>query len=65
MLPVATDGRILAALGIQTYDFLPMTLPPDFDFARDFHGAEERVPAEALDFRANAIYGVLRRFGPT
>jgi acetylornithine deacetylase/succinyl-diaminopimelate desuccinylase-like protein len=65
MLPVATDGRTLAALGIQTYGFLPMNLPPDFDFARTIHGADERVPAEALNFGADAIYEVLRRFGPT
>ena len=62
MLPVATDGRTLAALGIQTYGFLPLTLPPDFDFARTIHGADERVPAEALTFGADAIYQVLRRF---
>jgi acetylornithine deacetylase/succinyl-diaminopimelate desuccinylase-like protein len=65
MLPVATDGRTFAALGIQTYGFLPMTLPPGFDLARTIHGADERVPAEALTFGADAIYQVLRRFGPT
>jgi acetylornithine deacetylase/succinyl-diaminopimelate desuccinylase-like protein len=62
VLPAATDGRTLATLGIQTYGFLPMTLPPEFDFARTIHGPDERVPVAALRFGAEAIYRVLERF---
>jgi acetylornithine deacetylase/succinyl-diaminopimelate desuccinylase-like protein len=63
MLPAVTDGRYFTRLGIQTYGFLPMNLPEDFDFYASIHAADERVPVEALDFGAAAIYRVLQRFG--
>jgi acetylornithine deacetylase/succinyl-diaminopimelate desuccinylase-like protein len=50
-------------LGIQTYGFLPMPLPPDFNFAQSIHAADERIPAEAVAFGAEAIYKALQRFG--
>jgi acetylornithine deacetylase/succinyl-diaminopimelate desuccinylase-like protein len=56
-----TDGRHFSKLGIQTYGFLPMRLPPDFEFLRLVHSADERIPAQAVDFGANAIYRVLQR----
>jgi acetylornithine deacetylase/succinyl-diaminopimelate desuccinylase-like protein len=59
----ATDGRCFAQLGIQTYGFLPMILPPDFNFISTIHAADERIPVEAVAFGANAIFEVLRRFG--
>jgi acetylornithine deacetylase/succinyl-diaminopimelate desuccinylase-like protein len=63
MLPAVTDGRYFARLGIQTYGFLPMSLPEDFDFYSSIHAADERVPVAALDFGADAVYKVLQRFG--
>lgn len=60
----ASDGRIFSRLGIQTYGFLPMQLPEDFNFAQTIHGADERIPVEAIAFGTNAIYNVLQRFGP-
>ena len=63
LLPAATDGRLFARLGIQTYGFLPMPLPADFKFLETVHGANERIPVTALDFGAEAIYQLLRRFG--
>ena len=63
MLPAVTDGRYFTRLGIQTYGFLPMNLPEDFDFYASIHAADERVPVAALDFGADAIYKVLQRFG--
>jgi acetylornithine deacetylase/succinyl-diaminopimelate desuccinylase-like protein len=63
MLPAVTDGRYFTRLGIQTYGFLPMNLPEDFDFYASIHAADERVPVEALDFGADAVYKVLQRFG--
>ena len=64
LFPAITDGRFFSRLGIQTYGFLPMQLPADFNFNETVHAADERIPAEALDFGAAAIYKVLRRFGP-
>ena len=59
----ATDGRFFEQLGIQTYGFLPMNLPADFNFSRLLHAADERIPASALEFGTDAIFQVLNRFG--
>ena len=58
-----TDARHFARLGIQTYGFQPMKLPPGMDIAKLAHGADERIPVEALEFGTMAIYKVLQRFG--
>ena len=58
-----TDGRLFSRLGIQTYGFLPMQLPEDMNFIRMAHGANERIPVEAVTFGTNAIYELLQRFG--
>lgn len=63
MLPAATDSRYFSQLGIQTYGFLPMTLPEEMNFTQLIHSADERIPVEAMDFGTNAIYKVLQRFG--
>jgi acetylornithine deacetylase/succinyl-diaminopimelate desuccinylase-like protein len=57
-----TDGRFFARLGIQTYGFLPMKLPAGFDFWKTVHAANERVPADALEFGTTAIQRALERF---
>ena len=63
LLSATSDGRIFSRLGIQTYGFLPMQLPDDLSFARTIHGADERIPVEAMTFGTNAMYKVLQRFG--
>jgi acetylornithine deacetylase/succinyl-diaminopimelate desuccinylase-like protein len=63
LMPGVSDARFFARLGIQTYGFLPMKLPAGFDFWSGVHGADERVPADAVDFGANAVYEALARFG--
>jgi acetylornithine deacetylase/succinyl-diaminopimelate desuccinylase-like protein len=62
LLGGTTDGRFFSRLGIQTYGFLPMPLPEDFNFSQTIHAADERIPIEAVEFGANAIYEVLKRF---
>jgi acetylornithine deacetylase/succinyl-diaminopimelate desuccinylase-like protein len=57
-----TDARFFAGLGIQTYGFLPMYLPPELRFTKLIHAADERIPAEALDAGTDAIVKVLHRF---
>ena len=57
-----TDARFFAQLGIQTYGFLPMRLPSDFAFLPLVHAADERIPADAVEFGAEAIFGALQRF---
>ena len=57
-----TDARFFSRLGIQTYGFIPLKLPEDFNFIRTIHAADERVPVEALDFGAQAIFKAMQRF---
>jgi len=57
-----TDGRFFSRLGIQTYGFLPMKLPRDFNFSQKLHAANERIPVEAIDFGTNAIWNLFQRF---
>jgi len=63
LMPGVSDARFFARLGIQNYGFLPMKLPPEFDFWSGVHGADERVPAAAVEFGAAAVYEALARFG--
>lgn len=62
ILSGVTDARFFSRLGIQTYGFLPMTLPEDFNFTNIIHSANERVPAAAIEFGAQAMYEALKRF---
>ena len=57
-----TDGRHFSRLNIQSFGYLPMDLPEDFDFMNTVHAANERIPVEALHFGTDKIYQVLRRF---
>ena len=63
LLPTSTDGKNFARLGIQTYGFLPMDLPPDFNFTKHLHAHDERIPVKAVEFGARALYKVLERYG--
>ena len=63
LLSGVTDGRFFSQIGIQTYGYLPMTLPDDFNFPNVIHAADERVPAAAIEFGAQAIYKALQNFG--
>ena len=65
LMPAATEGRLFACLGIRTYGFLPMLLPKTLDFAATIHGSDERVPVDAINFGAGAIYRLLQRYGRT
>jgi acetylornithine deacetylase/succinyl-diaminopimelate desuccinylase-like protein len=57
-----TDGRFFSQAGVQTYGFLPMRLPEDFDFAKLIHAADERIPVDALEFGAEAVWRAVQRF---
>jgi len=62
LLSGVTDGRFFSQIGIQTYGFLPMPLPEDFNFSQTIHAENERVPANAITFGADAIYQALKMF---
>jgi acetylornithine deacetylase/succinyl-diaminopimelate desuccinylase-like protein len=58
-----TDAAQFSRLGIQTYGFLPMNLPMSFNFANTVHGADERIPVDALLFGVEAVYQAVLRLG--
>ena len=56
-----TDGRHFARLGIPTYGFTPVPIPPGLDAWATIHDADERIPVEALDFGTEAILRAIQR----
>jgi acetylornithine deacetylase/succinyl-diaminopimelate desuccinylase-like protein len=50
-----TDNKALSGLGITGYGFAPLRLPADLDFVPMFHGIDERVPVESLEFGARVL----------
>lgn len=50
-----TDNKHLARLGIMGYGFAPLRLPSDLDFVGMFHGIDERVPVDALEFGTRVL----------
>lgn len=61
--PAGTDGRWFSQLGIQTYGYLPMDLPPEIEFMSALHAADERIPVSAMEFGTNAMFSLIQRFG--
>ena len=57
-----TDARHLSRAGIQTYGYLPLRLPADFEPLPLVHGADERVPAECVRFGAEAVGRAIERY---
>ena len=45
-----TDAKHFRKLGMRSYGFAPLRLPADLDFTALFHGVDERVPTDALEF---------------
>jgi acetylornithine deacetylase/succinyl-diaminopimelate desuccinylase-like protein len=62
--PGVTDARFLSRAGVQTYGWLPLRLPNDFDMTPLIHAADERVPADALAFGVEAIGRAIDRYSP-
>ena len=62
LLNGSTDGRHFAKLGIQSYGFTPMKLPPDFSFLQTIHAANERIPVDALNFGVACLFDVLQSY---
>ena len=62
LLSGGTDNKALSRLGIVGYGFVPLRLPAALDFPGMFHGVDERVPLEALDFGHRVLADLLRRY---
>jgi acetylornithine deacetylase/succinyl-diaminopimelate desuccinylase-like protein len=50
-----TDAKHFTKLGLRSYGFTPLRLPADLDFTALFHGVDERVPVDALEFGARVF----------
>ncbi|QIK61836.1 M20/M25/M40 family metallo-hydrolase [Leucobacter viscericola] len=62
LLSGGTDNKALSKLGITGYGFAPLRLPADLDFPGMFHGVDERVPLDAIDFGHRVLVDLLRTY---
>ena len=54
-LSAGTDAKHFSKLGIRCFGFSPLRLPPDLDFAGMFHGIDERVTLDGLQFGVRVL----------
>lgn len=59
-MPGGTDAKQFSRLGITGYGFSPLKLPEGYDYGAMFHGVDERVPVEALQFGVRVLDRFLR-----
>jgi acetylornithine deacetylase/succinyl-diaminopimelate desuccinylase-like protein len=50
-----TDAKSFSTLGIRCFGFSPLLMPPDLDFIALFHGIDERVPIDGLQFGVRVL----------
>ncbi len=62
MMSGATDAKYLAPLGVPTYGFAPLKLPPDMKFMEMFHAHDERAPVEGLGWGVRVLYEVVVKY---
>ncbi|MER7442726.1 M20/M25/M40 family metallo-hydrolase [Micromonospora avicenniae] len=60
MLSGGTDAKAFAQLGIRCFGFAPLRLPADLNFSALFHGIDERVPVDGLQFGVRVLDRFLR-----
>ncbi|MDR7274539.1 M20/M25/M40 family metallo-hydrolase [Catenuloplanes atrovinosus] len=60
MLSAGTDAKHFNRLGIRCFGFAPLRLPADLNFSALFHGIDERVPVEGLEFGTRVLDRFLR-----
>jgi acetylornithine deacetylase/succinyl-diaminopimelate desuccinylase-like protein len=61
MMSGGTDAKAWSRLGIRCFGFAPLRLPPELDFVALFHGVDERVPVESLQFGCRVLDRFLDR----
>ena len=54
-LSAGTDAKHFSRLGVRCFGFSPLRLPPELDFAGMFHGVDERVTLDALQFGVRVL----------
>jgi acetylornithine deacetylase/succinyl-diaminopimelate desuccinylase-like protein len=50
-----TDAKSFHRIGITSFGFAPLLLGPGLDYFAMFHGIDERVPLDALDFGTRVL----------
>ena len=60
MISGGTDAKSLSGLGIECYGFSPLQMPAELDYWRLFHGVDERVPIDGLEFGVKVLDRFLR-----
>ncbi|WP_432968368.1 M20/M25/M40 family metallo-hydrolase [Dactylosporangium sp. CA-233914] len=60
MLSAGTDAKSFQRLGIRHFGFAPLRLPPELDFTALFHGVDERVTLDGLEFGERVLERLLR-----
>lgn len=61
MLSGGTDAKQFSRLGMRCFGFSPLRLPADLNFSALFHGIDERVPLDALQFGVRVLDRFLRQ----
>ncbi|HWC36666.1 MAG TPA: M20/M25/M40 family metallo-hydrolase [Mycobacteriales bacterium] len=56
-----TDAKSFSELGMRCFGFSPLRLPPDLNFVGMFHGVDERVPIDGLQFGVRTLSRFLAR----
>jgi acetylornithine deacetylase/succinyl-diaminopimelate desuccinylase-like protein len=60
MVSGGTDAKAFTRLGIRCFGFTPLRLPPELNFSALFHGIDERVPVDGLQFGVRVLDHFLR-----
>jgi acetylornithine deacetylase/succinyl-diaminopimelate desuccinylase-like protein len=55
MLSGGTDAKAFSKLGMRCFGFSPLRLPADLNFSALFHGIDERVPVDGLQFGVRVL----------
>lgn len=55
LMSAGTDAKHWETLGMRCFGFTPLRLPEDLDFTALFHGVDERVPVDSLQFGARVF----------
>ncbi|MEM7011355.1 MAG: M20/M25/M40 family metallo-hydrolase [Verrucomicrobiota bacterium] len=56
-----TDSHSYAKLGSTCFGFYPLLLPPELNFAKMFHGVDERIPLDGFRFGIDALHDLVTR----
>jgi acetylornithine deacetylase/succinyl-diaminopimelate desuccinylase-like protein len=62
MMPGATDAKYLAPLGVKSYGFAPIQLPPGFNYLGLFHSHDEHAPVAGLGWGVRVLYEAVKEY---